>query len=700
MRKKLSLLMAAVLLFTTSVDVVTASDTAESIIIVEDVSLETESVIVGETESEIVEETETESVAIEQTERELIVETESEETEDIFIASIEEVDDPSDEPAVVSAVANGTCGDDLTWVLTDDGILTISGTGEMENYYTIANYFIDRPWESYISAILTVQIENGVTSIGGDAFRACSNLTSVIIPESVTYIGKEAFRGCDSLTTVAIPESGVTIDTDAFIHCAGLKYITIPGNASIGSCAFWDCRNLENVIIQEGVTSIRYRAFYHCTSLTSITIPDSVTNIGEDVFLYCDSLTDVYFTGSESAWNNISINSGNSCLTNATIHYSNTGIDVADTTGTSMDFDVPGDEWSFSNYSDTPISLTNIDYSALTVNLESSEIAYWNSLLKSGGKGGVCYGLSATSVLVARNVLSLSSISSGITQLYDAKKNTTTESIIGYYHLTQCTDAAMDAVDSFMDKSVEEQLGIIAAMTEPFVFSFGSTNSAGASWAHAVVGYGIEYGSYTYYGVTYPARLLTYDPNVPYSETQTKMENSYLYFNQDTGEWIVPNYAGSGAVSTNSYAYLKRACSDTSVLNSFNYETSKDIVYMNLKQEKSYYSHSLLINSLTLITQIIPYYSNPSVRIYAFDGISLDGTVEDNVIQVRMQDTEECTLTSVEGESLDVDVLYDGIFYSAEADSYTSISFVDDGTVSATGVSGDYSIGIPDPVFS
>ena len=86
--------------------------------------------------------------------------------------------------------ASGTCGENLTWTLSDDGVLTISGTGDMTDYYSYSEF---APWHEYADRIQTVIIGKGVTGIGSYAFSDCSSLTSVSIPDSVTSIGGGAF---------------------------------------------------------------------------------------------------------------------------------------------------------------------------------------------------------------------------------------------------------------------------------------------------------------------------------------------------------------------------------------------------------------------------------------------------------------------------------------------------------------------------
>ena len=157
--------------------------------------------------------------------------------------------------------ANGICGNNLTWTYVEaTGTLTISGSGTMYDYYSSG-----APWYSYRKNLKTAVIEDGVTSIGENAFWDCSGLTSVTIPNSVTSIKGYAFSRCSGLTSVTIPNSVTSIKGYAFSRCSGLTSITIPNS----------------------VTSIGLGAFSFCSCLTSITIPNSVTSIGSDAFYHC-----------------------------------------------------------------------------------------------------------------------------------------------------------------------------------------------------------------------------------------------------------------------------------------------------------------------------------------------------------------------------------------------------------------------------
>ena len=174
------------------------------------------------------------------------------------------------------------------------GTLTISGTGAMRDWGTIGGE--PSPWThfSVINILTDVVIEEGVTTIGNDAFRGCTRLTSVSIPNGVITIGYNAFRNCTGLTSIIIPNSVITIGYAAFSGCTGLISVTIGSSVrTIGDSAFSDCTSLTSVTIGNNVRTIEYRAFQNCTGLTSITIPNSVTEIEEQAFIGCTGLTEV-----------------------------------------------------------------------------------------------------------------------------------------------------------------------------------------------------------------------------------------------------------------------------------------------------------------------------------------------------------------------------------------------------------------------
>ncbi len=177
-------------------------------------------------------------------------------------------------------------------------------------------------------------IPDSVTSIDVYAFSSCDSLTSINVDKkNQSYSSDEygvlfnkdktelvKYPVGNTRTEYSIPDSVTSIGERAFAMCNSLTGITIPDSVtSIGIYAFECCFSLSSVTIPDSVTNIGDSVFIWCGDLTEITIPYSVTNIGIYAFYGCDSLENVYYTGSEEQWNNISIGNYNDDLTNANI---------------------------------------------------------------------------------------------------------------------------------------------------------------------------------------------------------------------------------------------------------------------------------------------------------------------------------------------------------------------------------------------
>ena len=138
----------------------------------------------------------------------------------------------------------GKCGENLSWSFSEDGTLTISGSGEMESYASLN----DVPWSDLRSLINQIIIQEGVTKIGDCAFGDCSVPTSITIPNGVEYLGRYAFGGCTGLESITVPDSVETIGQNAFSGCTKLESVTIgSGVKIIEDFAFSSCVNIKNV---------------------------------------------------------------------------------------------------------------------------------------------------------------------------------------------------------------------------------------------------------------------------------------------------------------------------------------------------------------------------------------------------------------------------------------------------------------------
>ena len=280
-----------------------------------------------------------------------------------------EATDPTEETAETDLallaeediLASGTCGaegdgSNVTWVLTTDGTMILSGTGAVAAYDDR-----DRPWYDYRYQILRLEVKKGITSVGGFrycftlqevslpeglisldefAFMDCQKLQEIRLPKSLKTLGRGTFAGCHALPEIELPEDLETVGEGALMNCLSLTSVVIPasviemgdrpfsgdwalktveikGNVprlssssfhecdalqevlitgsvgTIGDDAFMDLDSLERVQIASGLKTIGKLAFWSCDKLTTVSLPDGVTSIGEEAFKECSSLTTI-----------------------------------------------------------------------------------------------------------------------------------------------------------------------------------------------------------------------------------------------------------------------------------------------------------------------------------------------------------------------------------------------------------------------
>ena len=183
-----------------------------------------------------------------------------------------------------SPVEEGTCGDDLTWKLSNNGTLTIAGVGMMTDLDVLAPLHL---------RVKKLVVKDGVTSISASAFRTYTHLTSVKLPDSVAYIGNQAFKFCVELSSITLPSSTKSVRIETFCRCSKLASVTLPyGVTMIESRAFANCTALESIQFPVSLSQIGAWAFSNCEKLSSVKIPESVTSISNGAFSGC-ALTSV-----------------------------------------------------------------------------------------------------------------------------------------------------------------------------------------------------------------------------------------------------------------------------------------------------------------------------------------------------------------------------------------------------------------------
>lgn len=218
----------------------------------------------------------------------------------------------ADGPFTIRSGDCGEEGDNVQWVLSEDGTLTITGSGKIRGFSNSDNhgyngYTTDdsSPWPENL--VKRVVINEGITEIGDNAFISSCNLEEIDLPTSLTRIGVLALAICPNLYAVSIPANVTDIGQLAFRDDTSLSYLILPD-----------------------IDTIRMGMFIDCSALEGITIPSSVTSIENQAFDCCGALKDVSFLGTKEQWSKISIGRDNTDLTSATIHYIDTSATAVD----------------------------------------------------------------------------------------------------------------------------------------------------------------------------------------------------------------------------------------------------------------------------------------------------------------------------------------------------------------------------------
>ena len=197
-------------------------------------------------------------------------------------------------------------GSVMTYTVTDDGVLTISGSlrdGCLVPFKSKAPFrhvviadgigYVGKENFKGLEQLEEVTLPSSVTEIRSEAFAYCGKLKRINISEGLVTVGEYVFRGCVSLPRLRLPKTLSKIKHGAFMSCDALEKIRIPKGAELGDDVFCGCDSLRDVVLPKDLEVIPEAAFQVCKSLESITIPESVLRIERLAFSGCDKLQNI-----------------------------------------------------------------------------------------------------------------------------------------------------------------------------------------------------------------------------------------------------------------------------------------------------------------------------------------------------------------------------------------------------------------------
>ena len=382
---------------------------------------------------------------------------------------------------------------------------------------------------AYRGSKVNVTLPDGITKIGGNAFLDASRMLTVRLPDSLRVIGDQAFRGCRLLRAVQWNSGLEEIGEEAFANCEKLRKAELPDSVrTVGASAFENCAALTDLRLNDGLEHLGPNAVDRCRALKTLRIPESMKE-AETIFQEQPESLVLYGEKGTAAEQIAELEDVPLKPLSALPLF-----DPPRKIGPDLTLDPGRDTWSFTNSGD---HFGDRRY------LEQDARKLLEQVISKGAGSldepfdGSCYGMSLTVVLAKQGLLHPSDLQAGAKTFGELKPTEAVQSVINFYqYLYRAQNQGIDSKNGRTEEQfadMVEMAGNVQYGESPFVVT-----AALSDGSHAMVGYGLESGSWEWDGRRYDRRILLWDPNAP----DKLLDDRCLYFDNETYDYCIPVY--------------------------------------------------------------------------------------------------------------------------------------------------------------
>ncbi|MBR6716779.1 MAG: leucine-rich repeat protein [Oscillospiraceae bacterium] len=381
----------------------------------------------------------------------------------------------------------------------------------------------------YHGSSVNVTLPEGIRMINEGAFQDAGRLLTVRLPDSLRVIGDRAFRGCRLLRAVQWNSGLQEIGEEAFANCGQLRKAELPDSVrSVGASAFENCAELTDLRLNDGLEHLGSNAVDKCRALKTLRIPESLLE-AETIFQeQPESL--VLYGGKGTAAEQIAAQEGVPLKPLSALPL----FDPPRQVGQDLTLNPGKDTWRFANTGENFGDKRYLEPDARDL-LEQVVIGDMQGFDEPFD--GSCYGMSVAVVLAKQGLLRPSDLQAGAKTLGELKPTEAVQSVINFYqYLYRAQSPGSDSQSAHAEEQfadMVEQAANVQYGESPFVVT-----AALSDGSHAMVGYGLESGSWEWNGRTYDHRILLWDPNAP----DALLDDRCLYFDDETYDYCIPSY--------------------------------------------------------------------------------------------------------------------------------------------------------------